>query len=117
MKQRLLEERKSKLFRIVLSFSIHSPDPFFSSAHFHTFNLSYTFLSFHPQCYFSFNVLSSNLSEELSIISHTFTLVFLFCYSFKHFYEKCFREAMVPITVTEGMTEKTYVFEGFTEAV
>lgn len=58
----------NKLFRIVLSFSVHSPDPFFSSASFPYFNLSYSFLSFHPQCFFSLGVSSSNLSEELSII-------------------------------------------------
>lgn len=77
---------ENKLFRKALFFSVHFRFFFF---YFPDFNLSSSFLSFYPQyfrkfCFFFLSVSPSSLSEELSTISHTFT-VFFFCYSFKAF--------------------------------
>lgn len=86
--KRLLGERKNKFFRMVLLFSVHSPDSFIFLPILLVLICLTPFLSFCPQCFrmscfFSLGVSSSNLSEVSSVSSHIFTIFFLFCYSSK----------------------------------
>lgn len=81
-------KEKNKFFRMVLLFSVHSPDPFFPLLISLILICLTQFLSFYPQCFrisciFSLCVSSSKLSEVLSVITYIFTAFFVFCHLFK----------------------------------
>lgn len=108
-------KEKNKFFKMVLLFSVHSPDPFFFLPISQILICLTPFLCFCPQffsmsCVFSLSVSSSKLSEVLSVVSHIFS-TFFFVTSLKHLYEYCFRETMIPIIVAEAVTVKVDVFE------
>lgn len=80
-------KEKNKFFKMVLLFSVHSPDPFFFSAYFPDFNLSYSF-SFllpsifqHVLCLFFQCLIFQTLRSIVS--SKSYLLYILFYYFFK----------------------------------